>query len=127
MKSLIGVALVCSAGLLASGAKAQAIHPDGADPAPGAVSAYVGKSPGAFYDVEARIDRVSERINAARASHALSPGAARQAMASLRAIKSEAAFRRQRHGGELRDWDRELLNQRLDRVAAMVRGDGAEG
>ena len=127
MKSLIGVALVCSVALAASGAKAQAIHPDGADPAPGAQSAYVGKSPAAFYDVEARIDRVTERVNAARASHALTPGAARQAMASLRAIKSEAAFRRQRHGGELRDWDRELLNQRLDKVAAMVRGDQAEG
>ena len=48
-------------------------------------------------------------------------------MSSLRAIKNEAAFRRQRHGGELRDWDRELLNQRLDKVAAMLRGDQAEG
>src|SRR3954471_3178645 len=108
MKSLISVAMVCSAALVASGAKAQAIHPDGADPAPGAVSGYVGKSPDAFYDVEARIDRVTERVGAARANHRLSPGAARQAMNSLRAIKTEAVFRRQRHGGELRDWDREL-------------------
>src|SRR3954471_7264965 len=101
MKSLISVAMVCSAALVASGAKAQAIHPDGADPAPGAVSAYVGKSPNNFYDVEARIDRVTERVSAAASNRRISAGAARQAMSSLRAIKNEAASRRQRHGGEL--------------------------
>ena len=37
----------------------------------------------------------------------------RHGMMQLRAIKAEATQRRARHGGELRDWDRELINKRL--------------
>ncbi len=105
MKPLISVALFCSAALALSGtARAQALNADGADPAPNAASAYVGADKGAFYDVEARIDA------------ALAQAKSKHAMSQLRAIKSEANFRKARHGGELRDWDRELLSRRLDQV-----------
>ena len=40
----------------------------------------------------------------------------RRGMSQLRAIKAEATQRRARHGGELRDWDRELINKKLDQV-----------
>ena len=40
----------------------------------------------------------------------------RHGMMQLRAIKAEATQRRARHGGELRDWDRELINKRLDQL-----------
>ena len=45
----------------------------------------------------------------------------RRGMAQLRTIKAEATQRRARHGGELRDWDRELINKKLD----MLEGAGA--
>ena len=38
----------------------------------------------------------------------------KRGLAQLRAIKAEATQRRARHGGELRDWDRELINKKLD-------------
>ena len=105
MKPLIGVALFCSAALALSGtARAQAVHADGADPAPAATTAYVGADKAGFYDVEARIDAAMQQ----------SPS--KRVMGQLRAIKSEANFRKARHGGELRDWDRELLSRRLDQV-----------
>ena len=37
----------------------------------------------------------------------------KRGMAQLRTIKSEAMARKARHGGELRDWDRELINKKL--------------
>ena len=55
-----------------------------------------------FRDVDARI---------AAAERTMGPK-------KLRAIKAEAAMRRARHGGELRDWDRELLNKKLDALGA---------
>ena len=105
MKPLLGVALFCSAALALGGtAGAQALHADGADPAPGVSTAYVGAEKTAFYDVEARIDA------------ALQQATSKRTLSQLRAIKSEANFRKARHGGELRDWDRELLSRRLDQV-----------
>ncbi len=59
----------------------------------------------AFLDVDARIAADEAKMSGDR-----------KGMAALRAIKGEAKVRRARHGGELRDWDRELLNKRLDQV-----------
>ena len=44
----------------------------------------------------------------------------KRGMSALRGIKAEANMRKARHGGELRDWDRELLNKKLD----MLEGKG---
>ena len=59
----------------------------------------------AFLDVDARIAADEAKM-----------AGDRKALSALRAIKGEAKVRRARHGGELRDWDRELLNKRLDQV-----------
>lgn len=60
----------------------------------------------AFLDVDARI-----------ASHEGKGGARHASM--LRSIKAEARMRRAKNGGELRDWDRELLNKKLDALESM--------
>ena len=71
---------------------------------------YSGELKGqAFLDVEGRIAAVEGKA-----------AGNRRAMSMLRSIKGEAAQRRARHGGELRDWDRELLNKKLDTVEGMV-------
>ena len=49
-------------------------------------------------------------------------GGKRAALGQLSKIEGEAKYRRSRHGGELRDWDRELLNKQLDQVQAMIGG-----
>ena len=63
----------------------------------------------AFLDVDARIAAAEGKV-----------GANKRASAMLRSIKSEAKVRRTRHGGELRDWDRELLNKKLDQLEGMT-------
>lgn len=84
------------------------------DPAPGAPGPYVGATKEAFYSVESRIAAVEARIGS------LSPRAARAARAQLIALKAFEARQRARHGGELRDWDREAMTARLNRIEAMV-------
>ena len=86
------------------------------DPAPGAPGPYVGHSPKAFYDTDGRISAVEQRIGS------LPPAQRRRAMAGLRSIRAEEATQRQRHGGELRDWDREHLNRRLDQLEGQFPG-----
>ena len=71
---------------------------------------YTGTAFGAaFRDIDARIAALSAKT-----------GAHGKAASALSAIKGEELVRRKRNGGELRDWDRELLNKRLDAVEAMV-------
>ena len=73
---------------------------------------YSGDAHGpAFRDIEDRITALEARSHGNRS-----------AMAMLSKVKGEAKYRRARHGGELRDWDRELLNKQLDQVAAKVGG-----
>ena len=85
------------------------------NPAPGAGDhPYVGHSENAFYDVEQRIARVDQR-----ARTQLSGARQRKAMAELASIKSELATQKARHG-EVRDWDRENLNHRLDQLEDQV-------
>ena len=81
------------------------------DPAPGASGPYVGHSENAFYDVQARIDRVQTRVDA------LAGARKAQANKQLASIKSELATQKARHGS-VRDWDRENINKRLDRLEA---------
>lgn len=84
------------------------------NPAPGATGPYVGHSENAFYDVQARIDRVEQRVRTQ-----LKGAALRKAMRDVTSVKAELATQRARHG-ELRDWDRENLNHRLDQLEAQV-------
>ena len=63
----------------------------------------------AFLDVDARIAAAQAKV-----------GGNRKAMAMLNSIKGEAKVRRARHGGELRDWDREFLNKKLDALEGMT-------
>lgn len=84
------------------------------DPAPGAPGPYVGASKQAFYSVEARLAAVEARIGT------MTPRAARAARGQLIALKAFEAQQRARHGGELRDWDREAMTARLNRIEAMV-------
>jgi hypothetical protein len=89
-------------------------QPGAVDPAPGAPGPYAGASKAAFYSVEGRIAAVEERIGALPARQA------RAARAELRALKAFETQQRARHGGELRDWDREAMTARLNRLEAMV-------
>lgn len=82
------------------------------DPAPGATRPYVGVGKQAFYNVEERMDRVEGRLASLRASQR------RRAYAEMRSIRAEERTQRSKNGGNLRDWDRERLNRRLD---ALVR------
>ena len=67
---------------------------------------YTGPAAGPqFYDVEAKIDAAMTKM-----------AGNRRAEAQLRAIKADAKVRRARHGGELRDWDREYLDKKLQAV-----------
>ena len=67
---------------------------------------YAGQLQGpAFLDVFARISADEAKM-----------AGNRRGLSQLRAIKAEATQRRARHGGELRDWDRELINKKLDQV-----------
>jgi hypothetical protein len=84
------------------------------NPAPGAVGPYLGLGESAFYNVQARIDRVEQR-----AKTQLSGAKRREAMADLKSIKAELATQEARHG-DLRDWDRENLNHRLDQLESQV-------
>ena len=84
------------------------------NPAPGAAGPYVGHSENAFYNVQARIDRVEQR-----AKTQLAGAKQRKAMADLKSIKAELATQEARHG-DVRDWDRENLNHRLDLLEAQV-------
>lgn len=89
------------------------------NPAPGAgAHPYVGHSENAFYNVEQRIGRVEQR------TAALTGVQKRKAMAGLKSIKAELATQQARHG-EVRDWDREHLNKRLDALEASVGIGGA--
>ena len=94
--------------------------PDAVNPAPGATGPYVGAGAQGFYDVDARLAAVAGRISS------LPPAQRRRAGAQIHQIRAEEATQRARHGGELRDWDRENMTQRLDQLVQqfpMLRAD----
>ncbi len=84
--------------------------PDAVNPAPGATGPYVGAGREGFYDVDARLAAVGGRVAALPAAQR------RRASAQIRQIRAEEATQRARHGGELRDWDRENMTQKLDQL-----------
>lgn len=88
------------------------------DPAPGAQGPYVGAGPRRFYNVEDRIARIESRLAALPASQR------RRAYTEMRSIRAEERTQRGKHDGELRDWDREHLNQRLDALVRRYVGLG---
>ncbi len=90
------------------------------NPAPGAAGPYLGLGETAFHHVRARIDRVEQL-----AKTRLTGAKRRQAMAEITSIKAELATQVARHG-DLRDWDRENLNHRLNQLEAQV-GLGPQG
>ena len=92
--------------------------PDSVNPAPGAPGPYIGAGRQGFYDVDQRIADVSGRIAS------LPPGQRHRAMSAMRGVKSEEATQRARHGGQLRDWDRENLNHKLDMMVQSYPGLG---
>lgn len=81
------------------------------DPAPGAARPYLGH-PKAFYDPMQRLQDLDGR------AAALPPRQARALRADLRRVHAFAATQQARHGGELRDWDRERITELLNDVAA---------
>jgi len=97
-------------------AQAQTLQhtPGGVDPAPGAPGPYAGADKSSFYNVEARVSEMEARISA------MAGATARQARSQLAGIKSFLATQRARHGGELRDWDREAATARLNRLEQTV-------
>lgn len=98
MKALFAVAM-CSASLLAVPALAQ---DGGADPrAPGA---YAGVSKDAFYSVMLQLDAAESQLAGRPA-----------AMREIRSMRAFANQQQARHG-EIRDWDREVINKRLARI-----------
>ena len=84
--------------------------PQAVDPAPGEPGPYVGAGRQGFYDVDARMAAMTQAAQSLRGAQK------HQAMAQLHGIRSEEAIQKARHG-ELRDWDRESLNARLDKLA----------
>ncbi len=118
---------LCIAGLAlaaASAASAQAPAPPAPGPAaPGPTQAsggadtnatgpYAGAGPHAFYDVQGRIDHMQQ------SAASLPPAKGRHVVAQLKAIRADLKFRMGRHNGELRDFDRELISEKLDHLAA---------
>jgi hypothetical protein len=71
---------------------------------------YAGTSRQDFYQPSDRI----EQIQAAIQNGALAGPRAHHAMAELKAIRQDLKYRIARHDGNLLDWDRELINQKLD-------------
>src|SRR3569833_1419380 len=108
MKPLIAL-VFASATLLTVPAMAQ---DGGANP--GAPTAYAGATKHGFYDVEQRMDNVESRIRA------MGRGGA-QAMAAMREIRAFAAEQKASLNGQLRDWDRETINLRLDKLVGRYR------
>lgn len=121
MKLILATALATS--LLATAALAQPPSDAGAQMGPPADAPaqphndipandgpYAGASPKGFYDVNQRIDHLQAAL--AGTPHA------KRAMTELNAIRSDLQFRMKRHNGELRDYDRELITQKLDGFVA---------
>lgn len=88
----------------------------GVNPVLGAADSYAGAPKDHFYSVEARIADLEARAKGLRGPRA------RSARSQIIAIKAFEATQRSRHGGELRDWDRETLTARLNKLEAMIGG-----
>jgi hypothetical protein len=115
----LSIACVAGLALAATAASAQTpAAPPAPVPAPGgadtaATGPYAGAgNPHGFYDVQARIDQMQQ------AAGALPPAKGHRVTAQLKTIRSDLKFRMGRHNGELRDFDREVISDKLDHLAA---------
>jgi hypothetical protein len=79
---------------------------------------YAGTSPTDFYHPDARIRQLQGEIQRG----ALAGPKAQHALAALAAIHQDLQYRIARHNGDLRDWDRELINQKLDALVKQYPG-----
>jgi len=71
---------------------------------------YAGATRQDFYQPSDRINQIQAAIQ----QGALAGARARHAMAELTTIREDLKYRMARHNGNLLDWDRELINQKLD-------------
>ena len=85
--------------------------PASVDPAPGASGPYANHSEHAFYDVDARISSYQQRAGN------LPTAQKNRAITEITSIKQEEKAQIARHG-DLLDWARENLNNRLDKLKA---------
>ena len=108
--------------LLAAAIASPALAQPDEDRAPGD-HPYGGRGAAAFYDIDRRESALEGRVREMTERGLIGGGQARRALAELGSIRGEAAFRRDRHRGELRDWDRELLTARLNRLADRLPSD----
>jgi hypothetical protein len=104
--ALIALALAAAT---AGPSLAQVVNPDNLDR-----GVYSGVDRARFYDPRDRISVIRTRLEEARTSGSMSRYDADRALHRLEAIDRYLDFRIQRKGGELRDWDRELINDQLD-------------
>ncbi len=81
--------------------------PQSVNPAPGARGPYLGH-PNTFYDPMDRLHELDSRLET------LPPHEARRARADLHRIHAFAEMQRSRHGGKLRDWDRERMMRMMN-------------
>jgi hypothetical protein len=109
--AIAAIGLVIASPCLAQTAVAQPAVAEPAGPSPLANDGpYAGTSQSDFYHPADRI----KQIQAALQNGALAGPSARHAAAQLTAISQDLKYRIARHNGDLRDWDRELINQKLD-------------
>jgi hypothetical protein len=73
-----------------------------------------------FMNPQGFANRLEARIQAS----SMSAAQKRSAMAELDSIRLQLSQRMARKGGELRDWDRELINERLTRLSNRLGGAG---
>lgn len=79
------------------------------DPAPGAAKPYLGVGYSFFYHPNERMAAIEQRLDS------LSPSERQRARAVLRSAQAEERTQIARHG-ELRDWDYENINYRLNKL-----------
>jgi hypothetical protein len=115
---LLSIACIAGLAFAATAASAQTKAPPAPVPAAGgadtnATGPYAGAGgPHGFYDVQSRIDQMQQ------AAASLPPAKGHRVTAQLKTIRSDLKFRMGRHNGELRDFDREVISEKLDRLAA---------
>lgn len=118
--AIAGAALMMMAGAPINVNAQQVVGWDGGAEPPHAVDAGTPKPE--FYDVSAFAGRLEARINGS----AMSSAQKRSAMNELNAIRAQLSQRVARKGGELRDWDRELIHSKLTALSNRI-GGGATG
>lgn len=100
----------------------QKLHLDMADagPPPPSYPPEAGNFASAPTSMKERADWLEQRVHADRDRSALTDRGVREALDSIAAFRQEAKGLRERDGGQLRDEDRQYLNDRLDYLTRRV-------